>query len=38
VSYKLKLPPKMYEVHDVFHVSQLRKCLQPPNKPEVFRE
>jgi hypothetical protein len=38
MSYKLELPPKMSEVHDVFHVSQLHKCLQPPNKPEVFKE
>jgi hypothetical protein len=38
MSYKLELPPKMSEVHDVFHVSQLRKCLQAPNKPEVFKE
>jgi hypothetical protein len=38
MSYKLELPPKLSEVHDVFHVSQLRKCLQPPNKPEVFNE
>jgi hypothetical protein len=38
MSYKLELPPKMSEVHDVFHVSQLHKCLQAPNKPEVFKE
>jgi hypothetical protein len=38
MSYKLELPPKMSEVHDVFHVSQLRKCLQAPNKPKVFKE
>jgi hypothetical protein len=38
MSYKLKLPPKLSEFHDVFHVSQLRKCLQAPNKPETFRE
>jgi hypothetical protein len=38
MSYKLELHPKMSEVHGVFHVSQLRKCLQAPNKPEVFKE
>jgi hypothetical protein len=27
MSYKLELPPKLSEFHDVFHVSQLRKCL-----------
>jgi hypothetical protein len=38
MSYKLELPPKLSEFHDVFHVSQLRKCLQVPNKPETFTE
>jgi hypothetical protein len=38
MSYKLELPPKLFEFHDVFHVSQLRKCLQAPNKPETFTE
>jgi hypothetical protein len=27
VAYQLKLPPQLSEVHDVFHVSQLKKCL-----------
>jgi hypothetical protein len=27
VAYQLKLPPPMSTVHDVFHVSQLWKCL-----------
>jgi hypothetical protein len=27
MSYILELPPKLSEFHDVFHVSQLRKCL-----------
>jgi hypothetical protein len=27
VAYQLKLPPQLSDVHDVFHVSQLRKCL-----------
>jgi hypothetical protein len=38
MSYKLELPPKLSEFHDVFHVSQLRKYLQVPNKPETFKE
>jgi hypothetical protein len=27
VAYQLELPPQLADVHDVFHVSQLRKCL-----------
>jgi hypothetical protein len=38
MSYKLELPLKLSEFHDVFHVSQLRKCLQVPNQPETFKE
>jgi hypothetical protein len=30
VAYQLKLPPHMSVVHDVFHVSQLRKCVRLP--------
>jgi hypothetical protein len=28
VAYQLELPPQLSDVNDVFHVSQLRKCLQ----------
>jgi hypothetical protein len=28
VAYQLELPPQLSDVHDVFHVSQLKKCLQ----------
>jgi hypothetical protein len=28
VAYQLEQPPQLSDVHDVFHVSQLRKCLQ----------
>jgi hypothetical protein len=38
MSYKLELPAELSEFHDVFHVSQLRKCLQVPSKPEIFKE
>jgi hypothetical protein len=38
VSYQLELPPELSEFHDVFHVSQLRRCLQAPSKPEVFKD
>jgi hypothetical protein len=27
VAYKLELPPELTGVHQVFHVSQLRKCV-----------
>jgi hypothetical protein len=28
VAYQLELPPQLSDVHDVFHVFQLRKCLR----------
>jgi hypothetical protein len=28
VTYKLELPPSLSGVHDIFHVSQLKKCLK----------
>jgi hypothetical protein len=28
VAYQLELPPQLSEVHDVFHVTQLKKCLR----------
>jgi hypothetical protein len=30
VAYRLGLPPQLSSVHDVFNVSQLRKCLRVP--------
>jgi hypothetical protein len=27
VAYQLELPPQLSEVHDIFYVSQLKKCL-----------
>ncbi|WVZ53872.1 hypothetical protein U9M48_004760 [Paspalum notatum var. saurae] len=32
VAYRLKLPPSLSGVHDVFHVSQLKKCLRVPEE------
>ena len=28
LAYRLELPPMMAGIHDVFHVSMLRKCLR----------
>ena len=30
VAYQLELPPHLSRVHDVFHVSQLRRCFSDP--------
>jgi hypothetical protein len=38
VAYKLDLPPSLAGVHDIFHVSQFKKCLKAPMNivlPEV---
>ena len=32
VAYRLELPAQLSTVHNIFHVSQLRKCLRVPNK------
>jgi hypothetical protein len=32
VAYRLELPPQLSDVHDVFHVSQLKKCLRVPKE------
>ncbi|WVZ97391.1 LOW QUALITY PROTEIN: hypothetical protein U9M48_042933 [Paspalum notatum var. saurae] len=32
VAYRLDLPPHLAAVHDVFHVSQLKKCLRVPEE------
>jgi hypothetical protein len=31
VAYRLQLPESLSAVHNVFHVSQLKKCLQVPD-------
>jgi hypothetical protein len=37
VDYQLELPPQLSEMHDVFHVSQLKKCLRVPEE-QLFTE
>ena len=32
VAYRLELPAHLSAVHNIFHVSQLRKCLRVPEK------
>jgi hypothetical protein len=32
VAYQFELPPQLSDVHDVFHVSQLKKCLRMPEE------
>jgi hypothetical protein len=29
-AYQLELPPQLSDVHDIFHLSQLKKCLRVP--------
>jgi hypothetical protein len=32
VAYHLQLPPQLAAIHDIFHVSQLRKCIKTPTE------
>jgi hypothetical protein len=38
VAYKLDLPDSLPDVHDVFHVSQLKKCLRVPKEQLPMEE
>jgi hypothetical protein len=35
MAYRLELPPSLAGVHNVFHVTQLKKCLKPPTNVVV---
>jgi hypothetical protein len=38
VAYRLELPPQLSDVHDVFHMSQLKKCLRVPEEQLSIEE
>jgi hypothetical protein len=38
VAYQLELPPQLSDVHDVFHMSQLKKCLRVPEEQLPMEE
>ena len=38
VAYRLELPEGMSDIHPVFHVFQLRRCLRVPEKEHVSEE
>jgi hypothetical protein len=38
MAYQLELPDHLSDVHDVFHVSQLKKCLCVPEEQLLMEE
>jgi hypothetical protein len=38
VAFELELPKRLLQIHNVFHVSQLRKCLRTPDEPVSHEE
>jgi hypothetical protein len=38
VAYQLELPLQLLDVHNIFHVSQLKKCLQVPEEQLPMEE
>src|SRR4051812_3705352 len=37
VAYQLELPPHIFREHDVFHVSQLRRCFKDPSAKSTMK-
>jgi hypothetical protein len=38
VAYQLELPPQFLDVHNVLHISQLKKCLRVPEEHILMEE
>ena len=38
VAYQLELPPELSDVHNMFHVTQLRRCISSPEKKTTMTE
>jgi hypothetical protein len=38
VAYQMELPVQLANVHDVFHVSKLKKCLRVPKEQLPIKE
>jgi hypothetical protein len=38
VAYQLELPARLSDVHNVFHISQLKKCLRVPEEQLPLEE
>ena len=38
MAYQLELPERLSDVHDMFHVSQLKKCLRVPEEQLPLEE